>query len=809
MTSCTKDTDLSGGTARSSQDVQKTYEEAFLSTFGRPVEGLDWGFGISSNNSNANTRAITRGDMPSKPTFSDGTGGVPTFSKPQKRDVPTFYNTVSEAKQAGVTVVPAEGEKVKPVNNTTYSINGGTTLEELQNSSGITLYITDNMTLNAGFSASGNTIVVTKGKTLKLGSLSQKVSVYLAEGATLELTQDVTFDNNGTSTEARLYLSTGSTLTASSTGTNVTFKNYYHVINDGGTITEKINNLTLEKSELWNEGDITISGNLNTINGDVSIYNKGDLTINGNLTLYKVPFWNEGSVDIEGNLATTEGNNKIYNAANKTIDVTGTVQLTNNGDIIYNNGTFTSTGSITMKDGSNQIINNGTLNSSGDLDMTAGGAFHNVGYSTISGHTYVYNTNSKWMNDGHFTTGSFEDKNCLQVYNNCYMTVTGNFTLDGIEGGNGHPSFVMEGSDDQNVSGAYLYCDSYTFGDDADLWMGSKSFIEVEKSFLTTNNDAEWGIHGVGSEYAVIKAASFTKQGNPYISMTYYGKLYIDTPVHYPKGTDDINPYYRVNDEWVQFSFNNDPKPVKIPRTDCNPGYNNGGGGGGVDPDATAVRVVAEDLTTYITSDGKELADFDFNDVVFDVSKSHNADCTNTSGVHIVLRAAGGTLPLTVGGTKGETELDKGGNEVYKYEVHRLFKVSTGTMVNTNSTSNGATRDAVEFDVDYPEGVGSRSTIYAIANAIPIRVYRQDLSSNKGEWIEIRKAQEVQATSESSATGITASKLCVDKTFQWCDERIHIDQEFPCTDAYGNNKGSRFRMYLKGELSNYWWKEDK
>jgi hypothetical protein len=56
MTSCTKDTDLSGGTARSSQDVQKTYEEAFLNTFGRPVEGLDWGFGIA----NSATRAFTR-----------------------------------------------------------------------------------------------------------------------------------------------------------------------------------------------------------------------------------------------------------------------------------------------------------------------------------------------------------------------------------------------------------------------------------------------------------------------------------------------------------------------------------------------------------------------------------------------------------------------------------------------------------------------------------------------------------------------------------------------------------------------------
>ena len=74
-----------------------------------------------------------------------------------------------------------------------------------------------------------------------------------------------------------------------------------------------------------------------------------------------------------------------------------------------------------------------------------------------------------------------------------------------------------------------------------------------------------------------------------------------------------------------------------------------------VDPDASEVMVVAEDLSTYISSDGKELADFDFNDVVFEVSKGNN------SMVHIKLLAAGGTLPLTVGGNKkAETELDQG-----------------------------------------------------------------------------------------------------------------------------------------------------
>ena len=161
---------------------------------------------------------------------------------------------------------------------------------------------------------------------------------------------------------------------------------------------------------------------------------------------------------------------------------------------------------------------------------------------------------------------------------------------------------------------------------------------------------------------------------------------------------------------------------------------------------------------------------------------------------------------MTVGGAEGWT-VDNHGEQVLAYEVHRLFKVSTGTMVNTNSTTNGATRDPVEFDIDYPEGVSPSNNIYEIANAIPIRVYREDLSSdtNKKKWIVIPKAQPV--TSDSGST-ITASKLCVDTDFRWCNERNHIDTKFRYIDSYGNNKGSRFRLYFNGKLRGKWWKDD-
>ena len=769
MTSCTKDKDLSGGTAQSSQDIQKTYEEAFLSTFGRPVEGLNWGFGP---NTTANTRAMTRSiaTKPSKPTFRDGVKNgdnvVPPITEPE---VPSFYKTFEEVTAAKIVYAQnVEWNNGWDAVSAAY-IDEKCNILRSDRTDGKTFYVHGNVTYEGGVGNGNNnhpvTFVVLEESTLNLGSVGLNMRIYLAPGATLDVRKFETFTLQNSSVDTRnsfIYLSKSSHVI----GNNLTFFNGCDIRNDGGTITAD------------------------------------NLEINKQTTV-----WNNGSISVNKELKLTNENAYIYNANNNTVSAKN-LSLINNEDLIYNDGTLDISGDISMTNTSAEIVNNDSLTCDGNFDMTAGGAFHNVGNAEITGSTLIYNTNSKWMNDGHYTTGTFKDYNCEQVYNNCYMTVRGNFSV-GVDaadvGKGGHAYFVMEGGEGEKASGAYVLCDSFSFADCADLFLGNKAFIEVNNSFVTSNRNSDYGIHGPSSgSYAVIKAASFTKEGNPYISMTYYGKLFIDTPVHYPKGTDNANPYYVVYDESVQFRFEVTSAPVSIPRTDCNPGYNGNTTppGPGVDTDASEVIVIAEDLSTYVSSDGKELADFDFNDVVFEVSKNHNESCTNTSGVHVKLLAAGGTLPLTVGGTVGET-VENHGEQVLTYEVHRLFKVSTGTMVNTNATTSGTSKDPVEFDIPYPDGVTSANNIYEIANAIPIRVNRTDLNTGEKGWIEIQKAEAVS----SSATRITASKLCVDKTYVWCDERVHIDNEFPYIDAYGNNKGSRFRMYLRGELKNYWWKQ--
>ena len=146
-------------------------------------------------------------------------------------------------------------------------------------------------------------------------------------------------------------------------------------------------------------------------------------------------------------------------------------------------------------------------------------------------------------------------------------------------------------------------------------------------------------------------------------------------------------------------------------------------------------RIIAEDLAA-------DESDFDYNDVVFDATLANEwlaSENANKLVAHITLRAAGGTMPLYVA--------DK--------EVHELFGVDTGTMVNTGRVS----RPAVQFTaiIGEPDWNNTKSI-----KDIPVKVLTNNgeitLQSNKGEASE---------------------KLCVDKTYVWCSERQPIQNKYP------------------------------
>jgi len=729
FTSCTHDFDNDGGSA-AQNSVMKTYEQAFITAFGQPDPNNEWGFGTSTV---ATSRALTRAaNMPSMPTFRDGEGGVPPITKPTK---PT-YDVSSYEDKTGVQL------NVSNSGNGKYKINGSTTIYDLGNY-GCSLYIVGNTTLS-GFSAHGTTIIVAAGKKLTLGSINQNVNIYLEENAELDVrytldwqgnvsydwqgkTGSFTFDNNSVvSNIANLYMSKGSKIY----GSQITLKNGYKVLNEGGTI------------------------------------NTNDLIVYDSSTSPST-LWNEGGVTVTGNMSCENSNAYVYNGDNHTISVAGNLSLINNNDLVYNNGTVDVDGDIFMTNTSSEIINNDSLLCAGNFDMTAGGAFHNNSgaIANITGSSYLYNTNSRWMNDGHYTTASFEDRNCEQVYNNCYMTVLGEFYLGNKPGEDyGHSNFVLNGGDGEGISGAYVKADSFTFGKNTDLWLGNKSFIDVTKTFDTDNINSEHGAHGPSSgSYAVIKAASFTKQGSTPNCMTYYGKLYIDTPIHYAKD------YYVVNDPTtVKFSFEDSNKPVSIPRTECNPGYNDDHH---EEPSGDIVRVICEDLTVTQNSD------FDFNDVVFDVQ----LDKTGTK-VILTFRAAGGTLPLTVAGR----------------EVHELFAeanpgrgITRTSMINTRGTGDKYTHRNCSTAVITIDNVYESTVVKEVAKAIPIQV--QKLIGGELTWVEM-KCDKGKAT----------AKVAVDDTYNWCDERENINQKYRVFDNLGNEYGG-FSLFVRGIFTPEQW----
>ena len=151
-------------------------------------------------------------------------------------------------------------------------------------------------------------------------------------------------------------------------------------------------------------------------------------------------------------------------------------------------------------------------------------------------------------------------------------------------------------------------------------------------------------------------------------------------------------------------------------------------------------RIMGEDLSA------SEGSDFDFNDVVFDYKFVEG-------GVNILLQAAGGTLPLKIGGTK-ESDIDG-------FEVHNLFKVNTNIMVNTATDYSPkiVMKDAVSFFLEGDFG----------GDAINIPIFVK----KNGEWMEL-----------TARRGNPASKFRCAITTKWVDEYINIDWAYPLFDEW-------------------------
>ena len=152
-------------------------------------------------------------------------------------------------------------------------------------------------------------------------------------------------------------------------------------------------------------------------------------------------------------------------------------------------------------------------------------------------------------------------------------------------------------------------------------------------------------------------------------------------------------------------------------------------------------RIIVEDLGS--------IGDFDYNDLVFD-AYVYNKD--GQTWANIKLLAAGGTLPVYICGCDEQKE------------VHNMFGVSTTTMVNTKKGT--VDKSAVEFTIKLKNVESSSFN----ANDIEVKV------DNNGNVIPL-----------TSNVGKAPEKICVDTSFEWCDEKVNVNTVYPNFSRYVSN----------------------
>ena len=149
--------------------------------------------------------------------------------------------------------------------------------------------------------------------------------------------------------------------------------------------------------------------------------------------------------------------------------------------------------------------------------------------------------------------------------------------------------------------------------------------------------------------------------------------------------------------------------------------------------------------------------------------------------------AAGGTLPLYIGGTEE-------GGYTDGYEVHAKFAeenpgkvITTGTMINTYAGRHEEYKTPT-FNVTNFSG----TNIGQIANSIKVAVKKY------GEMIELKAPQGGVPTKIAVKT-----EFVTDSRYGWCDEREDID------DKYNNDGWALFKSYVQGELGDDWYTKIK
>ena len=628
-----------------------------------------------------------------------------------------YFNTIDEAIAAGANY--AKDYQNYQKGDIIYINSDYQSLNNPQNTEDLTIYVDGTVTYLGGTNQNGNgtTICVTEGSTLKLGSVSERLTIYLAPNATLDITEQLDWQGNPAPTTSYVW--------------------------------------NAEK----NANDIFVNNTFTFTKDNAALYMSAGSHVNGDIIYFK----------------------DNYTVLNQGGTISANELHVENGAVLYNKNQITATGVIALRNTNGEIDNFGTMEGA-SMTLDANARFYNVagGTVTISGLTKLNNDsgNNAWQNSGQFNTGSFEITGGCQdpaAFNNCHMTVTGKFFMN-------HGNFVVDG-------GAAVECGSFEWQSDNYFHMGGKALLKVTGELLANNQNTGYGFYGDATDYAVIQAESVTKGSEGKFRAAYFGNLFIDTNNHFTQGENSADGTWYTFGDNVKFSFTDNTDvsgyqthgaktakkaenfSITIPADNtngCTPGYKWSTSADVIE----TIRVIAEDLTVKDVN-----ADFDFNDVVFDViwNKTQNK-------VSVNLLAAGGELTLYVGGTATSVDGVQPVNSLFQL-ANPDKTIGEKDMLNTIRPKDDPSKDYKHeykpylYELDNSWWTGSN--IKEIAKSINIHVM-------KGGSL-------VSLTAEP---GRAAAKIAVGTDFDWCNERQNIDEKF-----------KNFPDFVKGEYSwDTWYK---
>lgn len=323
--------------------------------------------------------------------------------------------------------------------------------------------------------------------------------------------------------------------------------------------------------------------------------------------------------------------------------------------------------------------------------------------------------------------------------------------LKGVEGVQGYGTNLLVNGNTIKIltSETNEYCGNYR----KRIENGVGDFYE-EDNTETANN----GIYGYHSD------ANYTKA--KCLNLPFFAKMYTDG--YMPVDTKQYREWVKVGgcadgyfSDWIVTIAKANPKGDTPPPP--------------VVVTGDSIVVIAEDLTIE-----DAIPDFDFNDVVFKVKWNKTANTVN-----VELLAAGGTLPLYIGGTDG---VFTDGVEVHEKfaEVNPDKVITTGTMINTFENRHNEYKTPTFEVTNFNH---SATTIGELANSIKVAVIKN------GE------VHELVAPSGQVPTKVAVKPdFVTDSAYGWCDERQDIDDKYKLVDGT-----PLFREYVIGNIGDAWY----